>query len=71
MQPKSYPDVSIVIMDLKGFTEMSSTMAANDLVRTPTRILHIGRDQYKHVGRDQYTQYIQDVTSKNVRTRWY
>ena len=35
MQPKSYSDVSIVIMDLKGFTEMSSTMAAHDLVRQP------------------------------------
>ena len=36
MQPKSYPDVSIVIMDLKGFTHMSSTMAAQDLVRFNT-----------------------------------
>ena len=32
MQPTSYSDVSIVIMDLKGFTELSSTMTANDLV---------------------------------------
>jgi hypothetical protein len=32
MEPKSYSDVSIVIMDLKGFTGLSSTMTANDLV---------------------------------------